>query len=530
MNSWLEEALNIDPGFARGLQFVIALLIVLGLIAIFVWILRRISGVRVGRGPRNRQPRIAVMDATTLDARRRLILVRRDNIEHLLLIGGPSDVVVERNIIRGQPVAGYARQAVQQPQHTQQSMAQAGMQGSGAPAAPPMPPTQRAPQPAPPAQRQPPATPVAPTPTAAQAPPPRASLGGAAQPASAAATQSRAIPGVAMAGAAIAGAATAVARAKDAVGKIGTDTPAASPGAQSPERSTPAVSIESAAPKNDSKTTTATPIPVTSSAKYAGAHSTAAGSTGALKPTAPQAAAAGEVVSAPTPISAPAQASSAPFVQAPKADSSTASSPPVTVTITPPQPVKPQPAESGKPAVEAPLTGRQSDSPTSSTANGDKPADNKLTGAITPVSAGNGPKAENAPETDKAAATHNGETGASAERSRPSVDLAAHLEEALLGPTAPPAQQSKPDTLPEAPKTPAPSKAAPTAVPDAPEPHDALKADKGDKGEPNTEDKKASSDKQNNGGPAAMDDTVTIDTIEEEMAKLLNEIGGKDKK
>ena len=52
---------------------------------------------------RNRQPRIAVMDSATIDARRRLVLVRRDNIEHLILIGGPTDVVVEQNILRNAP-------------------------------------------------------------------------------------------------------------------------------------------------------------------------------------------------------------------------------------------------------------------------------------------------------------------------------------------------------------------------------------------------------------------------------------------
>lgn len=109
MSEWLIETFEMDAGFARGVQFFIAVLIVLALIAVFVWILRRITGSRMS-GNRNRQPRIAVMDATGLDARRRLVLIRRDNVEHLLLIGGPSDVVVEQNIVRGVPVsANYPR-------------------------------------------------------------------------------------------------------------------------------------------------------------------------------------------------------------------------------------------------------------------------------------------------------------------------------------------------------------------------------------------------------------------------------------
>jgi len=49
---------------------------------------------------RGRQPRIAVIEAANVDARRRLLLIRRDNTEHLLMIGGPTDIVVEPNIVR----------------------------------------------------------------------------------------------------------------------------------------------------------------------------------------------------------------------------------------------------------------------------------------------------------------------------------------------------------------------------------------------------------------------------------------------
>jgi hypothetical protein len=41
-----------------------------------------------------------VIDAAAVDGRRRLVLVRRDNVEHLLMIGGPADLVVEPNIVR----------------------------------------------------------------------------------------------------------------------------------------------------------------------------------------------------------------------------------------------------------------------------------------------------------------------------------------------------------------------------------------------------------------------------------------------
>src|SRR5580704_17929939 len=82
-------------------KFFLAFLLVLGLIGVGAWGLRRFSSGRLGgASTRGRQPRLGVIDYASVDARRRLILVRRDNIEHLLMIGGPTDVVVEANIVR----------------------------------------------------------------------------------------------------------------------------------------------------------------------------------------------------------------------------------------------------------------------------------------------------------------------------------------------------------------------------------------------------------------------------------------------
>src|SRR5256714_1066070 len=86
-------------------RFVVAFVIVLALIGLTFWLIRRFGTARVGTAAqRGRQPRLAVIDAAPVDGRRRLVLVRRDNVEHLLLIGGPSDFVVEQNIVRAVPV------------------------------------------------------------------------------------------------------------------------------------------------------------------------------------------------------------------------------------------------------------------------------------------------------------------------------------------------------------------------------------------------------------------------------------------
>jgi len=83
-----------------AVRFFVAFLIMLGLIGAIAWAVRRFGAGRLGTTTRGRQPRLAVIDYATVDGRRRLILVRRDNVEHLLMIGGPSDVVVEPNIVR----------------------------------------------------------------------------------------------------------------------------------------------------------------------------------------------------------------------------------------------------------------------------------------------------------------------------------------------------------------------------------------------------------------------------------------------
>lgn len=48
-------------------------------------------------GPRP-EKRLAVVEHASIDGRRRLVLVRRDGVEHLIMTGGPVDVVIETGI------------------------------------------------------------------------------------------------------------------------------------------------------------------------------------------------------------------------------------------------------------------------------------------------------------------------------------------------------------------------------------------------------------------------------------------------
>ncbi len=44
------------------------------------------------------QSRVEVLESTPVDGERRLVLIRCDRIEHLILVGGPADVVVENDV------------------------------------------------------------------------------------------------------------------------------------------------------------------------------------------------------------------------------------------------------------------------------------------------------------------------------------------------------------------------------------------------------------------------------------------------
>lgn len=105
MYDWIETTFNVSGGVTQVIAVILALLAVLLLFSLFVFILKRLMGNNMPQS-RNRQPRIAVMDSATVDSRRRLVLIRRDNVEHLILVGGPSDVVVEQNIIKNAPLSG----------------------------------------------------------------------------------------------------------------------------------------------------------------------------------------------------------------------------------------------------------------------------------------------------------------------------------------------------------------------------------------------------------------------------------------
>jgi flagellar protein FliO/FliZ len=165
---------------SSGLRWIIAFAVVLLLVALLGFFLRRMSGGRLkfkGQGgARTRQPRLGVVDVYDLDRQRQLILVRRDNVEHLVMIGGASDVVVETNIVRS---GGRVAVPVPSEAHAERPLAlEAELRQPAAEEPRPLPPSP-VPAPAVPVDTVPPqrsATPAAPAPSArptAQPQPPR---------------------------------------------------------------------------------------------------------------------------------------------------------------------------------------------------------------------------------------------------------------------------------------------------------------------------------------------------------------------
>lgn len=80
------------------LRTVFALMFVLGLIGVLYLLARQYGAQRLGLGHGGAGGRLAVVEARQLGARHRLVLVRRDDVEHLLLVGPDRAAVVESGI------------------------------------------------------------------------------------------------------------------------------------------------------------------------------------------------------------------------------------------------------------------------------------------------------------------------------------------------------------------------------------------------------------------------------------------------
>lgn len=75
-----------------------ALLFVIALILLTSYLLRKYGSSKIHTGGESRKKRLEICDSIVVDTRRRLVLVRCDNREHLLLLAPDREMIVESDI------------------------------------------------------------------------------------------------------------------------------------------------------------------------------------------------------------------------------------------------------------------------------------------------------------------------------------------------------------------------------------------------------------------------------------------------
>ena len=80
------------------IKFVLALVFVLGLIGGFAILAKR-AGLG-NRGPivRGKSNRLSIIESMSLDPKRRVVLIRRDDAEHLVLLGVQNEQIIETGL------------------------------------------------------------------------------------------------------------------------------------------------------------------------------------------------------------------------------------------------------------------------------------------------------------------------------------------------------------------------------------------------------------------------------------------------
>lgn len=84
--------------FSTYFRFLVALVFVLALIGMLAWAARRFGFLRGTVRPKTGRRRIEIVEIAPVDSKRRLLLVRRDQTEHLVLLGATADLLLESGI------------------------------------------------------------------------------------------------------------------------------------------------------------------------------------------------------------------------------------------------------------------------------------------------------------------------------------------------------------------------------------------------------------------------------------------------
>jgi flagellar protein FliO/FliZ len=90
-------------GFDTYLRFLIALVFVIGMIGALAWAMRRFGWANRFVAPAGKK-RLSVLEVLPIDGKRRLVLLRRDAVEHLVLLGIGGDLLIESGGGSARPV------------------------------------------------------------------------------------------------------------------------------------------------------------------------------------------------------------------------------------------------------------------------------------------------------------------------------------------------------------------------------------------------------------------------------------------
>ena len=80
------------------LQFIFALIFVITLMLGLAWLVKKSGLNNVGSLSKNNSKRLSIVEVLPIDTRRRLMLIRRDDKEHLIILSPTREIVIETGI------------------------------------------------------------------------------------------------------------------------------------------------------------------------------------------------------------------------------------------------------------------------------------------------------------------------------------------------------------------------------------------------------------------------------------------------
>ncbi|MEL6094243.1 hypothetical protein [Bartonella schoenbuchensis] len=100
MNIWLSN--YIGTSAANIITSLVFLIIIIVAIVVVIMLLCYLNKGGFNFNRKKHPLRLIISDTIAIDRTRRLVLIRRDDVEHLILIGGTTDIVIESNIVKPQ--------------------------------------------------------------------------------------------------------------------------------------------------------------------------------------------------------------------------------------------------------------------------------------------------------------------------------------------------------------------------------------------------------------------------------------------